>query len=55
MTKLSQRSEVSYHIVQDIFRDPFRVTTTETINRLARVLGVKAIELLEEAEEEVTS
>ena len=52
MTKLSQRSEVSYNIVKAIFRDPFRVVTTETIQRLAKTLGVPATELLEDVPDE---
>jgi transcriptional regulator with XRE-family HTH domain len=55
MTKLSQRSEVSYNIVKAIFRDPFRVVTTETIQRLARALGVPATELLEDVPDEPTN
>ncbi len=52
MTKLSQRSEVSYNIVKAIFRDPYRVVTTETIQRLAKALGVPATELLEDVPDE---
>ena len=53
MNKLSQRSEVSYHVVQDIFRNPYRVVTTETINRLAAALGVPAMGLVEEVPDEM--
>ena len=52
MNKLSQISQVSYHVVQDIYKNPFRVVTTETINRLAKALGVHATYLLEDYEEE---
>jgi transcriptional regulator with XRE-family HTH domain len=48
MNKLSQRSEVSYHIVSGIFRDPYRVITTETLQRLADALGVPATQLIED-------
>lgn len=48
MNKLSQRSEVSYNIVKEIVRNPFRIVTTETINRLARALDVPTTELLED-------
>ena len=48
LTKLSQRSEVSYNIVKGVFRDPYRVITTYTLQKLAKALGVSALELLEE-------
>lgn len=51
MTKLSQRSEVSYNIIRDIFRNPFRSTQTETLQRIADVLGVNVAELLETVED----
>ena len=52
MTKLSQRSEVSYNIVKGIFRNPYRIITTDTLQRLAKVLGVPATELLEDVPDE---
>jgi DNA-binding Xre family transcriptional regulator len=48
MHKLSQRSEVSYHVVQDIFRNPFRIISTDTINRLAAALEVPVTDLIED-------
>jgi transcriptional regulator with XRE-family HTH domain len=48
MNKLSQRSEVSYHIISGIFRDPYRVITTETLQRIADALGVPVTELIED-------
>jgi DNA-binding Xre family transcriptional regulator len=48
MNKLSQRSEVSYHIIRDIYRDPFKTVNTDTINRLAQALGVPTTDLLED-------
>jgi DNA-binding Xre family transcriptional regulator len=48
MHKLSQRSEVSYHVVQDIFRNPFRIISTDTINRLAAALEVPVTEIIED-------
>lgn len=47
MNKLSQRSEVSYNIVKDICKNPYRIVSTDTINRLADALAVSAIDLLE--------
>ena len=54
MTKLSQRSEVSYNIVKAIFRDPYRVVTTDTIQRLAKALGVPATQLLEDVPDDTS-
>jgi transcriptional regulator with XRE-family HTH domain len=51
MNKLSQRSEVSYNIVKEIVRNPFRIVTTETINRLAKALGVPTTALIEDVSE----
>ena len=48
MHKLSQRFEVSYHVVQDIFRNPFRIISTDTINRLAATLEVPVTDLIED-------
>jgi DNA-binding Xre family transcriptional regulator len=48
MNKLSQRSEVSYHIIRDIYRDPFKTINTDTLNRLALALGVPVTEIIED-------
>ncbi len=53
MNKLSQRSEVSYNIIRDLVNHPYRSVTTETINRIAKALGVPATDLLEDVPEEV--
>jgi DNA-binding Xre family transcriptional regulator len=52
MNKLSQRSEVTYSIIKEIVRNPYRVVTTETLNRLARALDVPATDLVEDVSEE---
>lgn len=52
MNKLSQKSEVSYHIIRDIYRNPFKTINTDTINRLARTLGVPVTALIEDVSEE---
>ncbi|RAQ95345.1 helix-turn-helix domain-containing protein [Thermogemmatispora tikiterensis] len=51
-TKLSQRSEISYNVIKEIFRDPYRVVTTDTLQRLARALRVPVTDLIEEVSEE---
>ncbi len=48
MTKLSQRSEVSYNTVKSLFRDPYRPISTEVLERLAKALGVSPLDLLED-------
>lgn len=52
MNKLSQRSEVSYHVIRDIYRDPFKSITTDTLNRLAKALSVPVTEIIEDVPEE---
>jgi DNA-binding Xre family transcriptional regulator len=47
MTKLSQRSEVAFTTVRTLFKDPYRSVTTDTLERLAKVLGVSPLDLLE--------
>lgn len=50
--KLSLRSGVDIRTVQRIFRDPTRIVTTETLDRLAKTLGVDASELIESVPDE---
>ncbi|GHO83978.1 hypothetical protein KSZ_19840 [Dictyobacter formicarum] len=52
MNKLSQISQVSYHVIQDIYKNPYRIVTTDTINRIAKALGVPATVLLEDVPEQ---
>ena len=52
MTKLSQRSEVNYGTVKNIFRNPYSEVYVSTVSRLAEVLGVPASALLEEVSDE---
>jgi DNA-binding Xre family transcriptional regulator len=48
MTRLSQRSEVSYNVVRRIFRYPFKPVSTEILQRLADTLEVPATKLIED-------
>jgi len=48
MGKLQRDADVAYNTVKRIFKDPYYVTTTETLGKLARALGVSPGELLEE-------
>ncbi len=48
MGKLQRDADVAYNTVKRIFKDPYYVTTTETLGKLAKALGVSPGELLEE-------
>ena len=46
MGKLQRDADVAYNTVKRIFKDPYYVTTTETLGKLARALGVSPGESL---------
>lgn len=48
MGKLQRDADVAYNTVKRIFKDPYYVTTTETLGKLAKALGVSPGDLLEE-------
>jgi DNA-binding Xre family transcriptional regulator len=50
--RLSLRSGVDIRTVQSIFRHPHKIVTTETLDKLAKVLGVDASELIESVPDE---
>ncbi len=52
MNMLSHRSEVSYNVIKSIYRNPYRAMSTETINKIAKALGVPATDLLEDVSED---
>lgn len=49
MGKLHRQADVSYKTIKRIYSDPFYATTTITLGKLAKVLGVPPGELIEEA------
>jgi DNA-binding Xre family transcriptional regulator len=49
--QLSIRSGITIKNIQRIFRKPDSNVTTETLDKLAKVLGVDASELIESVEE----
>ena len=51
MHKLSQISQVSYNIIKDIAKHPTRTVNTDTINRIAKALGVPVTEIIEDVPE----
>jgi len=48
MGRLQRDANVAYNTVKRIFKDPYYITTTETLGKLARALGVPPGELIEE-------
>ncbi|MFL5626461.1 MAG: helix-turn-helix domain-containing protein [Ktedonobacteraceae bacterium] len=46
MSGLSRRSDVSLKTVRRIWRDPYSVTTTDTLEKLATALGVTIADLI---------
>ena len=48
MTKLSQRSEVSYNTIKFLYRNPYSEVYVSTLTRLAQVLDVPTASLLED-------
>jgi DNA-binding Xre family transcriptional regulator len=48
MGKLQRTADVAYNTVKRMFRDPYYITTTETLGKIARALGVPPGELIEE-------
>ncbi len=52
MNMLSHRSEVSFNVIKECYRNPYRPMNTETINKIAKALQVPATDLLEDVSEE---
>ena len=48
MGKLHRSADVSYKTIKRIYSDPFYATTTITLGKLAKVLGVPPGDLIEE-------
>ena len=52
MGKLHRSADVSYKTIKRIYSDPFYATTTITLGKLAKVLGVPPGDLIEEVSED---
>ena len=52
MGRLQRDANVAYNTVKRMFKDPYYITTTETLGKLARALGVPPGELIEEVPDE---
>jgi DNA-binding Xre family transcriptional regulator len=53
MGKLHRQADVSYKTIKRIYSDPFYATTTVTLGKLAKVLGVPPGELIEEVPDDM--
>ncbi len=53
MGKLHRAADVSYKTIKRIYSDPFYATTTITLGKLAKVLGVPPGELIEEVPDDI--
>jgi len=53
MGKLQRDADVAYNTVKRIFKDPYYITTTETLGKLAKALGVSPGELIEEVPSDI--
>ena len=47
-SSLSRAANISFNTVKRIYRDPYAIITTETLDKLARALGVPSSELIED-------
>ena len=50
-TKLSRLSDTNYKTVDLIWKDPYKEIGTVTLERLAKALGVRVVDLIEEVDE----
>jgi DNA-binding Xre family transcriptional regulator len=48
MGKLQRNADVAYNTIKRMFRDPYYITTTETLGKIARALGVSPGVLIED-------
>jgi transcriptional regulator with XRE-family HTH domain len=51
MSSLSRASDVSFNTIKRLWKDPYRETSTVTLQRIAKALGVPTSALLEDEEE----
>ncbi len=52
MGKLQRSADVAYNTVKRMFKDPYYITTTGTLGKIARALGVPPGELIEEVSDD---
>jgi DNA-binding Xre family transcriptional regulator len=51
MGKLSRSADVSYRTIRLIYKDPYRDVALNTLEKLAKALGVSIADLIEEETE----
>jgi transcriptional regulator with XRE-family HTH domain len=49
--KLSRMSDIDDNTIKRIYRNPTAIVSTETINKLAKALGVSTMEIMEDVPE----
>jgi DNA-binding Xre family transcriptional regulator len=50
--KLSRMSDIDDNTIKRIYRNPTAIVSTETINKLAKALGVSTMEIMEDVPEQ---
>lgn len=50
-TKLSRLSDTNYKTVDIIWKNPYKEVGTTTLERLAKALGVRVVDLIEETQD----
>ncbi|WP_146747204.1 helix-turn-helix domain-containing protein [Thermogemmatispora tikiterensis] len=48
MHRLSLQAQLSYHVVREIFIDPYKPVSSDTINKIAEALGVPVTDIIED-------
>ena len=48
MSSLSRKSDVSFKTVKRLWKDPYQTANTDTLERIAKALGVATGDLLED-------
>jgi DNA-binding Xre family transcriptional regulator len=54
MRKLARSAGIAYNTLRTIYRNPTRKVTTETLQKIAKALGVPTSELLEDVPDDET-
>ncbi|WP_052887643.1 helix-turn-helix domain-containing protein [Thermogemmatispora carboxidivorans] len=52
MHRLSLQAQLSYHVIREIFIDPYKPVSSDTINRVAEALGVPVTAIIEDVPKE---
>ncbi len=52
ISQLQRKSDLSYNTVRELWHNPFKEVSTETLNKIARALDVPVTDLIEDVPEE---